>query len=182
MEYACGARERIASFIVCPCKDGGVQTDFHSSTIAGWREWVSLPGIGVPWIKAKLDTGARSSPCTRSTSRSSPATTATACVSACGRGRSRSDDSVEVECPVHDRRLVRSSSGHSEERIVVLLRGRTLRAHVMAETTLSNRDQMGFRMLIGREALRQGFVVDPGESFLGGRAPRLVRRRNRGRE
>jgi hypothetical protein len=41
---------------------------------------------------------------------------------------------------------------------------------------------MGFRMLVGREALRQGFIVDPGESFLAGRAPRTVRRLNRGRD
>jgi hypothetical protein len=53
---------------------------------------------------------------------------------------------------------------------------------VQAETTLTNRDQMGFRMLVGREALRQGFVVDPARSFLTGRAPREIRRRNRGRE
>jgi len=47
--------------------------------------------------------------------------------------------------------------------------------------TLTNRDEMGFRMLIGRQALRQGFIVDSARSFLGGRAPRRVRRRNRGR-
>ncbi len=49
------------------------------------------------------------------------------------------------------------------------------------EITLTNRDEMGFRMLIGREALRNGFLVAAGESFLGGRAPRPVRRLNRGR-
>ena len=50
-----------------------------------------------------------------------------------------------------------------------------------AEVTLTNRDSMGFRMLIGREALEQGFAVDAAQSFLGGRAPRTVRRQNRGR-
>jgi hypothetical protein len=51
---------------------------------------------------------------------------------------------------------------------------------VDAEVTLSNRDAMGFRMLIGREALSRGFVVDSARSFLGDRAPRPMRRRNRG--
>jgi hypothetical protein len=82
---------------------------------------------------------------------------------------------------VHDRRTVRSSSGHTEERVVVLM-DVTLHGRMMsAEITLTNRDEMGFRMLIGREALRNGFLVSPGESFLGGRAPRPVRRLNRGR-
>ena len=91
------------------------------------------------------------------------------------------DDAVVVECPVHDRRHVRSSSGHAEERIVVLMDVVLIGRTVTAEVTLTNRDEMGFRMLIGREALRNGFVVDAGDSFLGGRAPRPVRRRNRGR-
>jgi hypothetical protein len=52
---------------------------------------------------------------------------------------------------------------------------------VTAETTLSRRDQMDFRMLIGREALRQGFLVNPHRSFITGRAPKPIRRRNRGR-
>src|SRR5690606_34941520 len=90
-------------------------------------------------------------------------------------------DVVAVEAQVHDRRPVRSSSGHREERIVVLLDVRLAGRVVTAETTLTNRDEMGFRMLIGREALRQGFVVDPARSYLGGRAPREVRRANRGR-
>ena len=94
----------------------------------------------------------------------------------------RSDlDTVVVECPIHDRRAVRSSSGHTEHRIVVLMDIVLMSRVVTAEMTLSNRDAMGFRMLIGREALRQGFVVDPARSFLAGRAPRPVRRQNRGR-
>jgi hypothetical protein len=153
--------------------------DVHSSTIVGWREWASLPGVGIPWVKAKLDTGARSS-----------ALHAFDIEELAGGDRVRFkvrpwqkslEDVVEVECPVHDRRTVRSSSGHSEVRIVVLLDVELAGRTVTAETTLSDRYQMGFRMLIGRQALRQGFLVDSHRSFLGGRAPKQVRRRNRDR-
>ena len=156
--------------------------DLHSSTIVGWREWVSLPGVGVPWIKAKLDTGARSSALHAFDIEELPGPDGDRVRFRVRPWQRTEDDVVVVECPVHDRRLVRSSSGHSEERIVVLIDVQFFGRTVTAETTLSNRDQMGFRMLIGREALRQGFIVDPGESFLAGRAPRLIRRRNRGRE
>jgi len=154
----------------------------YSSIIAGWREWVSLPGIGVRWIKAKLDTGARTS--------SLHAFDLEEIVLPDGRDGVRfgvhpwqdsEEDAVVVECPVHDRRTVRSSSGHSEERIVVLMDVKLLGRTMAIEITLTNRDQMGFRMLIGREALKNGFLVAAGESFLGGRAPRPVRRLNRGR-
>jgi hypothetical protein len=82
---------------------------------------------------------------------------------------------------VHDRRVVRSSSGHTQERIVVLLSIELGSRTVVTETTLTNRDQMGFRMLVGRQALAQGYVVDPARSFMTGRAPKAIRRRNRGR-
>lgn len=154
----------------------------HSTTIAGWREWVALPSAGVPWIKAKLDTGARTSSVHAFDIEPLPAGP-----DGVERVRFRlhpwqksAADIVTVECPVHDRRLVRSSSGHAEERIVVLMEVTLIGRTITAEMTLSNRDAMGFRMLIGRQALRQGFVVDPRRSFLGGRAPKPVRRQNRG--
>lgn len=154
----------------------------HSTTIAGWREWVGLPSAGVPWIKAKLDTGARSSSVHAfGIEPLAPDAEGIERVRFRLRPWQRSDaDTVVVECPVHDRRTVRSSSGHSEERIVVLMDITLMGRTITAEMTLSNRDSMGFRMLIGREALRQGFVVDPRRSFLGGRAPKPIRRQNRG--
>jgi hypothetical protein len=86
--------------------------DLHSNTVAvGWREWVGLPGIGVPWIKAKIDTGARSS------------ALHTFDIEELDGNRVRftvhpwqdSDaDAIAVECGIHDRRVVRSSSGHTE--------------------------------------------------------------------
>jgi hypothetical protein len=91
------------------------------------------------------------------------------------------DEAVACESRVIEQRSIRSSSGHSDVRYVVALdislAGRT----VTGEVTLSRRDEMGFRMLVGREALRQGFLVDPHRSYLGGRPSRSVRRQNRGR-
>lgn len=142
---------------------------------------MSLPGLDVPWIKAKLDTGARTSTLhafdLRELDRGGEAW-----VRFSIHPWQRSDeDAVTVDCAVHDRRAVRSSSGHAEERIVVLMDLELVGRKVTAEVTLSRRDEMGFRMLVGREALRQGFVVDSGRSYLGGRPTLAVRRRNRGR-
>ena len=136
------------------------RSNSHSNTPTGWREWVSLPDAGVDWVKAKIDTGARSS-----------SLHAFDIVEFEREGeewvrfrvkpwQESNEDATIVECPVHDRRRVRSSSGHSEERIVVLLAVRLIDHTIIAEVTLTNRDEMGFRMLIGREALRQGYLVD----------------------
>ena len=91
------------------------------------------------------------------------------------------EDARTVELPVHDKRHVRSSSGHAEERYVVLMDVSLMGQVHRAEMTLSRRDEMGFRMLLGRQLLRQGFLVDSGRSYLGGRPKRAVRRMNRGR-
>lgn len=152
----------------------------YSSTLTGWREWVRLDGIGVPWVKAKIDTGAQTS-----------ALHATDIVEFERDGepwvrflvqpwQADEEDAATVELPVHDRRHVRSSSGHSESRPVVLATLGIVGREVEVELTLTDREEMVFRMLIGREALRQGFIVDSDASFLGGRPPRAVRRRNRG--
>ena len=154
----------------------------HSNTIVGWREWVSLPGLGVPWIKAKLDTGARTSSLHAFDLEEYRQGGDDHVRFGVHPWQDTDQDAVVVECPVHDRRSVRSSSGHTEERIVVLMDIVLLGRTMTAEVTLTNRDEMGFRMLVGREALRQGFIVDSARSFVGGRAPRPIRRRNRGRE
>ncbi|MGV3713471.1 ATP-dependent zinc protease family protein [Pseudolysinimonas sp.] len=153
----------------------------HSNTLAGWREWVQLPSIGVPWIKAKLDTGARTSSLHAYKIKVFERDGDEWVRFRVRPWQESAEDETLVECPVHDRRNVRSSSGHVQERIVVLMRITLIGREIDAEVTLSNRDAMGFRMLIGREALRRGFAVASGRSFLGGRAPKDVRRRNRGR-
>lgn len=152
----------------------------HSSTFTGWREWVHMPEIGVPWIKAKIDTGALSSAVhAYDITEFQRDNVEWVRFSVHPWQHSNADPHV-VELPVFDRRVVRSSSGHTEERILVLINLELVGREITAEVTLTNRDVMGFRMLIGREALRKGYVVDPQASYLGGRPPRRIRKRNRG--
>ena len=141
---------------------------------------MQLPDIGIPWIKAKLDTGAQTSSIHAYDIVEFEKDGVDWVRFRVRPWQESTEDEVVVECPVQDRRRVRSSSGHVDERFVVTMRVLLVGREVDAEFTLSNRDQMGFRMLIGREALRDGFVVASGRSFLGGRAPRTMRRRNRG--
>ncbi|MDH3226905.1 MAG: ATP-dependent zinc protease [Thermoleophilia bacterium] len=135
----------------------------------GWREWVSLPDFGVLRIKAKVDTGAR-----------------TSTLHAFGlelfdrnddewarfsiHPRQRSTEAaVTVEAPVSGWKRVRSSNGQSEHRPVLLTPVGLLGREWPIELTLSNRDQMGFRMLLGRQAVRRRFLVDPGRSYVANR-------------
>ncbi len=153
----------------------------HLTSVAGWREWVSLPDLGVDWIKAKLDTGARTSALHAFDLEELERDGRPWVRFSIHPWQRNADDAVVTELPVHDVRHVRSSSGHVQERYVVLVAVRIGLRTVTTEVTLTRRDEMGFRLLIGREALRQGFVVDPGRSYLGGRPKKLVRRRNRGK-
>ena len=153
----------------------------HLSTPVGWREWVSLPGVGVPWLKAKLDTGARTSALHAFDVEEQDRDGEDWVRFSVHPWQRSPQDAVTVERPVHDRRSVRSSSGHLEDRLVVQLELSLVGRPVTAEVTLTNRDAMGFRMLVGREVLRQGFLVDSARSYVGGRPPLSVRRQNRGR-
>lgn len=149
--------------------------------VAGWREWVRLPDVPVRWIKAKLDTGARSS-AIHAFDVEERTVDGELRVSFSIHPWQRSDeDAARLDAPVIDRRLVRSSNGGSEERLVVPMVIRLLGRDVATQMTLSNRDEMGFRLLIGRDALSQGFLVDPARSYVGGRPRRVIRRKNWGR-
>lgn len=144
----------------------------HSKKLViGWREWVSLPELGIDTIKTKIDTGARSSslhaldikqferegqewvhfkvyPLQRST-----------------------QSTIEVEAPVLEFRHVKSSTGHLTHRPVIRTGLVLFGQRRKIDLTLASRDQMGFRMLLGREALRRRFVVDPSRSYLAGPRP-----------
>lgn len=146
-----------------------------SSRIVGWREWVGLPGLGVDWLKAKIDTGAQTSSLHAFGTEEFVRDGAAWVRFEIHPLQRNALDTVTVELPVHDRRRVRSSNGVAQDRFVVLIDIRLLDQVITAEVTLTRRDAMGYRMLIGREALAKGYMVDSASSYLGGRPKRRIR-------
>jgi hypothetical protein len=135
----------------------------------GWREWVALPELNLAEIKAKIDTGARSSALHAFVIEPYRKGGEPWVMFAIHPIQKRSDVAVECHAQVKDRRLVMDSGGHKQRRYVIetqMILGRSL---IKAEVTLTNRDTMSFRMLLGRTAMDARFTVDPGASYLQGR-------------
>lgn len=145
----------------------------------GWREWVGLPDHGVDWLKAKVDTGARTSSLHAAGLHTFEVENREWVRFHVYPWQRSTTDAVQVEARVLDRRQVRSSNGSTELRPVVVLPVCIGSRTVDVEFTLTRRDEMGFRMLLGRQALRRRFLVDTGRSYLLGQPPRTERRANR---
>lgn len=141
-------------------------------SVVGWREWVRLDLLGVQAIKAKVDTGARTSSLHAFRVKTFERDGAPYVRFQVHPVQRKTKPTVECEWPVHEFRKVRSSSGHEALRPVILTEVTVAGQVFEIELTLANRDQMGFRMLLGREALRDRFVVDSGRSYVGGGRPK----------
>lgn len=138
--------------------------------IIGWREWLALPSLGIDRIKAKVDTGARSSALHAIKIRRFERDGELWVSFSVHPQQRKVTQTVVCEARVHDERQVKSSVGHTQNRVVIRERVELLGESFYIDLTLTNRDAMGFRMLLGREAIRRRFLVDPGRSYLAGRA------------
>jgi hypothetical protein len=147
-------------------------------SVIGWREWVGLPELGIDLIKAKVDTGARSSSLHAYDVHEFVRDDASFVRFKVHPVQRKTDTVVEATAKVLEYRSVRSSSGKASRRPVIVTRITLLGQTWPVELTLANRDEMGFRMLLGREAFRGRFLVDAGKSYYGG-APAKKRRRKR---
>jgi len=144
--------------------------DGHHKMMIGWREWIALPDFGIPAIKVKIDTGARTSAIHVFDVKEFESE---------GRRMVRfgvhplqkNKETVRFcEAPLLAQRTVKNSGGNSETRYVVQTSAHMGKVVWQIMITLTNRDLMRFRMLLGRKALEKHFVIHPGRSFITGRS------------
>lgn len=138
---------------------------FRSKSIIGWREWCAFPDLGLPEVLAKIDTGAKTSSLHAfkiNLFERDGQEWARFKVHPVQRHR---HPEISCEAPIVDERSVTSSNGKAESRLVVLTSITLGLVTYKTELTLTNRDEMGFRLLIGRQSLCKRFVVDPALSY-----------------
>ena len=159
-----------------------VQDSLDNKILLGWREWVSMPELGIPAIKAKVDTGARTS---------SLHAFQVETFEEDGRRKvrfgihplqKREDVTLWCETEVIDHRRVSDSGGHREMRYVIHTPVRLGSLLWNVEVTLTDRETMQFRMLLGRTAMVGRFTVDPESSYLMGRKLRHAYRTGKKRK
>ena len=154
-----------------------MSSDPDQQRCIGWREWVTLPQLGVPALKAKIDTGARSSSLHAVDSEQFEREGKTFVRFKICPLQRRADVIIEATAEVVDFRKVRSSTGHEELRPVILTTAELMGNKWDIELTLTNRELMGFRMLLGRSAVRGQFLIDPIRSYCGGRIKKSLLRK-----
>ena len=136
------------------------------ATLMGWREWASLPGLGVDRVKVKVDTGARTSAlhATQVTLKEINGEQWVSFKVLPMQGNS--EVVLTCEHPVFEHRTIRDSGGHEEERVIIKTPVSVGTDQWDIELSLTDRETMGFRMLLGRNAIRTRYFVDPTSSFI----------------
>lgn len=141
----------------------------NQSPLIGWREWLILPDLNIHRIKAKVDTGARTSALHAFRVETYQKNHQHWVRFAIHPDQHNIHIVVECDALVKDRRMVTDSGGHKQRRYVIETILRLGTHNFVAELTLTNRDNMKFRMLLGRTAINGRFLVDSCASYLHGR-------------
>jgi len=138
----------------------------NEKIIIGSEEWCTFPSLGISAIKARVDSGAKTSSIHAFDIRTFTRDMQTWVSFEIHPLQLNRKTTVRCEAPIVDRRTVKSSSGTSEKRYVIKI-PMEMGGHVFdIEVTLTNRDSMGYRMLLGREAMQNRMLVDPAASFI----------------
>lgn len=137
--------------------------------IIGWKEWIGLPELGIPAVKAKIDTGARTSALHIFSLEEFESNGQRMVRFGIHPLQGRKDIECFCEAPVLERRRVKDSGGHYEKRYVIQTTAKLGAVSWPIKITLANRDPMLFRMLLGRTAVENRFLINPGWSYRTGR-------------
>ena len=138
------------------------------SGLVGWREWISFPDFGAFQVKAKIDTGARTS-AIHATKIEAFEQDDMQLVRFClFPDQDDHDRFIECVAPLIEQRVITNSGGSEEMRFIVAADIALGDHRWTIDLSLTQRDDMGFRMLLGRTAVRKRFLVDPGRSYLQG--------------
>lgn len=140
-------------------------------TLIGWREWGSLPALGIPALKLKIDTGARTSALHAFKVEIFEEDGLRKARFAIHPLQRRKDIEIVSVAHVVDERVISDSGGHREKRLVIRTPLRVGNETREVEFTLTDRDTMRFRALLGRTGM-EGFIVDPEKSYLTGKTIR----------
>ena len=138
--------------------------------IIGWKEWIGLPDLGISAVKAKIDTGARTSALHIFNLEEFVANDRQMVRFGIHPLQRRKDIVRFCEAPVLEKRRVKDSGGHIEKRYVIRTTAVMGAESWPIDITLTNRDLMLFRMLLGRKAVENRFLINPGRSYRTGRS------------
>ena len=142
---------------------------FEKLLLIGWREWCALPELNIPAIKAKIDTGARTSALHAFNIQLKTKKSKQIVAFSVFPLQGNTQVVVNCESPLVEERLIMSSNGHREHRYIILTTIKINNQMRAIELSLSNRDPLKFRMLLGREALKDLAAIDVSRSFCQGR-------------